>query len=437
MNRMLLVLAAVSVLAAPGPTRAQPYVEAGRTRHSFAQFVVGAELMGFPSGGETYAVDARGPGGTRILRATPRSSLFPRLNLAGTHFWGHASIYVSIPLGNLLEAPVPQGGELDFNPGVETGVRVFPWRLESGAVRPFVGAAYAQSDFQQTSASGTGVNAQKSRVPLQLGLTWQRGATLYEIGFGRFLDNDLTYHVDRTETAPVRLPSDYLWIGINRQFDTTLGLSAGWQDGSTADATRRAAEGGALSGFSLAVGPSAAFLLGSAPRNDALYPALGAHRTVSLFPDVGVGYYHYPLELHLNLSWRANASERSAYGQTQRLRRRSLGLEAFRFLFDYKGFVPFVGPVVSREWLQLEEMVEDGPRDRVRESRWRAGVVFGWDIRPDDLRGIILRTNLRYTPVGRIGGAGGVNADQLEFNFIQVVWYPGRRGRIRRALSDG
>lgn len=431
----LLSLFALSVL--PGPLHAQAYVDEGRTRHSFAQFVLGADLMAFPAGGETFAVAAPGSGPAQLLRAEPRASLFPRLNLAGTHFWGHASFYVSVPLGNLRDAPLPGGGEIDFNPGVETGLRIYPWRLESGGVRPFVGAAYAQSDLRQTTDLGTGVNEQKSRIPLQAGLTYQRGSTLWELGFGRFLNNDLDYHVDRTATAPVRLPSSYLWFGVNRQLDTTLGLSSDWEDGTTAEATRRAARAGALSGWSVGVGPSAAFLLGSAPRNQALYPALGAHRTVSLFPDVGVGYYHFPWDTHLNLAYRSNASERSAYGQTQRLGRRSLGLEVFRFLFDYEGFAPFVGPVLSREWLELEESVDGAAVGRTGDERWRLGVIFGWDIRPDDLRGVILRTNLRYTPVGRVGGLGGVSADQLEFNFIQVVWYPGRTGRIRRALGGG
>lgn len=413
----------------------QAYVEYGRTRHSFAQFVFGADLVGFPAGGETFTVGADGDAQGVIGRGTPRASLFPRLNLAGTHFWGHASFYVSIPLGNLLDAPLAGDGEVEFNPGVETGARVYPWRLRSGAVRPFVGAAYAQSDFRQSSVLGTGVEAQKSRIPLQLGLTWQRGSTLYEVGFGRFVNNDLSYHLDRTRTAPVRLPATYFWVGVNRQLDTSIGLAADWRDGTTAERTRRAAEGGALSGWSLAVGPSAAFILGDAPRNDALYPAVGTHRTVSLFPDVGVGYYHYPWDTHLNLAWRSNTSERSAYGQSQRLGRRSLGLEVFRFLFDYEGFAPFVGPVVSREWLTLAEVVDGNALDEIGESRWRLGVIFGWDIRPNDLQGVILRTNLRYTPVGRVGPEGGVSADQFEFNFIQVVWYPGRTDRIRRAVE--
>jgi hypothetical protein len=433
---------ALLVLPALGgpPLAAQPYVEDGGTRHSFAQFLVGADLMAVPSGGRTFALDPSGAGPSRLFEAEVPTAVVPRLNLAGTHFWGHASFYVSIPVGRLGDGAVRGAGEsveVDFSPGVETGFRLYPWRIESGAVRPFVGAAYAQSDFEQTTSVGSGVDQQKSRIPLQAGLTWQRGSTLVEVGVGRFLGNEFDYFVDRSRVTTVRLPSTYMWVGVNRQFDSTIGLSRDWEEGTTAELTRRAAEAGALSGFSLAIGPSAAFLTGSAPRNASLYPALGAHRTVPVFPDIGVGYYHHPRDVHLNLAFRANESERSAFGQTQRLGRTSLAFEAFRFLFDYKGFAPFVGPVVSREWLSLDERVDGVSVAQVRDERWRAGVVFGWDIRPDDLRGFLLRTNLRYTPVGRIGEAGGVGVNQLEFNFIQFVWYPGRTSRIARALGLG
>ncbi len=425
-------LAGLLASAVADAASAQPYTE-DRTRHRFAQLLYGLDLMGFSGSGETFSRPEAVGGPARI---SAPSSLHPRLNIAGTHFWGHTNLYISIPVGNLLDGGLDGGGDLEFNPGVETGLRIYPWRIEQGKLRPFVGAAYAQSDVRQTTALGTGAEVQKSRIPLQLGLTLQRGSTLFELGVGRFLGNELDYWVDRTRTAPISLPRDYLWIGVNRQVESTAGLEGDWESGRTEDRTRRAAEAGALSGWSIAAGPSAAFVLGSSPRNADRFPSIGEHRTVGLFPDLGVGYYHFPWDAHVNLAFRSNRSERSAYGIEQSVGRRSLALEAFKFLFDYHGFVPFVGPVLSREWLDVEERIDGSEVYAGEESRWRAGVVFGWDIRPDDLRGLILRTNLRYTPVGRVGSGGGVAFDQLEFNFIQVVFYPGRTGRIRRALED-
>ena len=61
-------------------------------------------------------------------------------------------------------------------------------------------------------------------------------------------------------------------------------------------------------------------------------------------------------------------------------------------------------------------------------SLWRPGVTFGWDIRPDRLQAMILRTNLRYTPNLNVAVTGGrdVALDQVEFNFIQFVIFPRR-----------
>jgi hypothetical protein len=58
----------------------------------------------------------------------------------------------------------------------------------------------------------------------------------------------------------------------------------------------------------------------------------------------------------------------------------------------------------------------------------KAGITFGWDIRPDDLQGWILRTNLRWHPNLNVNMPDGkqMKFDQLEFNFIQLVLYPER-----------
>jgi len=72
---------------------------------------------------------------------------------------------------------------------------------------------------------------------------------------------------------------------------------------------------------------------------------------------------------------------------------------------------------------------------QAQSQQWTPGITFGWDIRPNQLQGFILRTNLRYTPTDNIGEEGGVSFSQLEFNFIQLVVYPGRIKRMQRALE--
>ena len=49
--------------------------------------------------------------------------------------------------------------------------------------------------------------------------------------------------------------------------------------------------------------------------------------------------------------------------------------------------------------------------------------------RPTRTQSWLLRTNLRWFPRLRVPVPGGEQTlDQLEFNFIQLVWYPKRRG---------
>lgn len=404
----------------------QAYISGGNTRHRFAQLLVGADFVYFPSQGNTFQFQEDG----NIRDFTPPASLVPRINIAGTHFWGHANFYVSIPISNVLDGAVPDGGEITFNPGVETGLRLYPWRIERGKVRPFAGAAFAMADWKQSSPEGTGDFGNVPRIPLQAGLTYQYGNWLVELGAGRTLNNELDYYTSRQNFTSIELPSTYLWLGLNLQLETTLAMEPDYLSGKSEAWAEKAAEAKALSGFSLAVGPSAAFIQGGDIRNEQLYPAFGRNRDPSAFAEFGLGYYYYPWDGHLNLAYRSNRSDRSAYGQEQTLRRRSLALEAYKFLFDFHGFVPFVGPHLSREWLELEESVDGTSVFRDTDQRWAGGITFGWDIRPDDLQPFLLRTNLRYTPMRSFNQ---VSMSQLEFNFIQLVIYPGRGKRIRES----
>ncbi len=423
----LLLLLSSSIL------NAQVYtVDNGQTRHRFAQLLIGADVMSFPSSGQTYTFNSLG----WQEPFTPKSALVPRINIAGTHFWGHANFYISIPLGNWSDATTSNGDEYDFAPGVETGLRIYPWRIERGQFRPFIGTALKVDGWQQDGPAGSGAYAYKSRPPLQAGLTFQHRSLLFDLGFGTHLNNELTYYVDRQNTTTIDLPNYYLWFGVNYQLETTLSAEREYRNGTTEQQTQEAAEGGALNGWSIAVGPSATFILGDAPRNELLYPALGRHYSTNIFPDFGLGYYYYPWDSHINLAYRSNGSSVSAYGQWQRIERRALTLEAYKFLFDYHGFVPFIGPHISREWLNIRERVDGQEVYNVDRQRWRYGITFGWDIRPNNLQGFILRTNLRYTPIGKIGSERGVSFNTLEFNFIQLVIYPGRLKRISRALKN-
>jgi len=385
------LLGLTSLLAA-GSIAAQPYVEGGRTRHRFAQLTVGADARIMPAG------DASTDATRQEVRAI----------IGGTHFWGHADFFIALP--------VSSSGDSPFSTRVETGARVYPWRLEEGRIRPWVGASFMAVEHQR----GAGPTQSRVRTPVTAGLTYQRGPHLVSLGAGA-IGFASRYPDSPTTTVPIRMHPRWFSLGYTRAFDVTLSAESGWKSGATAERTLRELAAGTLGGPTVAAGPSSAFFLRDSEQLLALGYA-GQHRHAELFPDQGLGWHLARAEVQFNLAWRQNRSAVGGYGYSQEATRSAFTLEAYRFLFDYHGFVPFVGPHLSRERLQVRGSV------RGDETRWRPGVTLGWDIRPDRLQSFLLRTNLRYTPGLDVTVTGGrtVAMDQLEFNFIQLVIYPRR-----------
>jgi hypothetical protein len=109
--------------------------------------------------------------------------------------------------------------------------------------------------------------------------------------------------------------------------------------------------------------------------------------------------------------------------------RSSLALEAYHFLFNYRGFVPFVGPSVNLEYLTLDHK----DKLKVTDTKLALGIVFGWDINLSDVETSLLRTNLRYMPGLHLKvGGEKMMYDYLEFNFIQYVYFFNRVSTFKK-----
>ncbi|MFK8163380.1 MAG: hypothetical protein AB8H12_13040 [Lewinella sp.] len=95
---------------------------------------------------------------------------------------------------------------------------------------------------------------------------------------------------------------------------------------------------------------------------------------------------------------------------------------------DFHGFVPFIGPILSREQLEFTEAFEGEITQQTTQDKWAAGLTFGWDIRPNRLQVFTLRTNLRWYPKLHLDLANDqqISFGAIEFNFIQLVIYPER-----------
>jgi hypothetical protein len=380
---------------------AQPYtVENGKTRHRFAQLEIGLANYVNPTGGLL--------GNKEIGFSTT-----PAFFIGGTHFWGHCDFAVTIPFGTV-------GKGMAY--GVDLQAKYYPWRIEKNKIRPFAGVSLSPFKFKYED----GPKYSKIYFPIVAGLNYMKGANQFEIGVIYNYNNEFKYDISRTELASGKIPIIYS-LTYKLTLETTVGTEKGWRDGSTKARTEELAAAGKLDNFSLAIGPTTAFNIKESSYLNEKYPFAGQHDHRATI-ELGAGYYWHKPDFHVNLAYRTFKSDIDAYGYSQKARTRLLTLEAYKFLFDYHGFLPFVGPNISYTNLSIDEKDRTNPAISNNFKGLKPGVTFGWDIRPNRLQPWILRTNLRWNPNLNVDmKPGGQSAlDNLEFNFIQLVVYPGR-----------
>jgi len=186
------------------------------------------------------------------------------------------------------------------------------------------------------------------------------------------------------------------------------------------------------SGVSFAVGLSSPFYLRNS-FNSEYFPYLGDLRFSNSFLDLGLGYYLAGPDMHVNMAYRSYKSKLEAFDTRQVYQRNAIGLEVYKFIADYHGFVPFLGAIASYDRNEMRVDVENSLVLDHKEESLRYGIVIGWDIRQDKIQHLILRTNLRYFPGYDLSiNNNKERFDQLEFNLIQAVYYPTRHRWVNR-----
>ena len=395
---------------------AQPYVRGGQTRHRFAQLNLGVDFRHF-SAWQTQTFSQISPEQPWEAHSL-NGSFEPRMVIGGTHFWGHADFYVAFPLGSFSR------GEAGFKSGAETGVRAYPWRIEQGKLRPFIGFSWLMTSFE----AGEGSRQIRNRVPIQMGLTYNHGIHLLEINGGIFTNNTENYHFDHLGSMfTTHLPKFWLGLGYKLFFDVTLKAERAWQAGATQRRTELFARQGLLNGISIGFGPSSSLIYGSSPHIETKAAYLGQHRMIPMLAEWTLGYYLHQPDVQIQVAGRTMRGKLQAYGHEQNIYRKSTAFEIYKFFGDFHGFVPFVGPSLSWETRQVTDQGHFGDFGEVRDARM--GLVFGWDIRPNRLIAWYLRSHLRWyprLPVTMQGSGQVVNMQQVEFNYIQLVVFPGR-----------
>jgi uncharacterized membrane protein len=416
------VLTVLLLFFAAGETlSAQVYLEK-QSRLRFAQLNFGVDYQS-SFGGEAVFSSPSGPQ-TMALG----TSGAPRLILGGTHFWGHADFQVAFPI--TTSGFQENGKQITIYTGVETAFKYYPWRIEQGKLRPYIGASIAPLVYEQEDEGtlfGQGPEREYVAIPLKTGLTYSHKNHLLELGLTWNYANQKEYPISRTDFSEIGLPPTFLSLSYRYSLDTSLSGEEGLESGYYDRVTEKLAEKGKLNNFFLGIAPSSAWWNGSSSYNEQVRPYLDKFSTTVML-DLTAGYYLHTPDLNFAINYRNMATSADAYGTQQSLTRRSIGLEVTKGVGDYHGFVPFFGPILSREEMEFTESFEDEITQHKTQSKWAAGLTFGWDIRPTRLQFFTLRTNLRWYPKLHLDLADDqkVSFGALEFNFIQLVLYPER-----------
>lgn len=395
-----------------------------QTRFRFAQMHLGIDGQYIPPVRAGYLSAA----GEQRPFSTP-STYHPRFTIGATHFWGLMDFYVSFPL-SAIQPKAAEVQDYSVSTNVATGARVHPLQLRYHRLNPYVGANWSTLSYnQRVNEQLAGATFTRDVITLEGGLNYLTGPHWFELGVQHLPARTFTYATSRQTTTPVRFPAFTVQLAYKFLLDVTRPLEKDNKE-SFGQYLRERRQ---LSGFHLDIGPSAAFTLRRSDYNTRTRPYLNNPSGNKTFLDLSAGYYFYKPDFDVRLAHRHIVADHTAYGLSQRLSRRSVSVEVYKYLLDYHGFVPFLGLSLSREQLDVRESDNDVLVTNQTERHYTPGLVFGWDIRPVRYESILLRTNLRYSPFLKMRVNGQtVSFQQLEFNFIQAVIYPQRLLASRR-----
>ncbi|MBX2818128.1 MAG: hypothetical protein KTR29_00560 [Rhodothermaceae bacterium] len=363
-------------------------------------------------------------------------SLQPYLSWGGFHFWGHAEFFVELPLEQ-LRLKGSSNADFRLNHNVVTGVRLLPWVFQEQKVRPYFGASWASLEFSQTpqAESKQPSHFKDFRLVTDFGFLYGYKGFVLRAGLTYSPDNTWEYPLSRTVFEQIETPAFTAQLGLLYTFDSSRNEKPEsiekWNTyprvsplGSTAS---RAGD------FFVGLGPSSSFSLSKSEYNQTVFPFLQDKISSSGYFDMAIGYQLNKAGLFAALSFRNPVFEAEGYEVRQKIQKNSLALEVNKHLFDYSGFAPYIGVNVAYDYIEYSE--DDQGISRIASfEQLEPGITLGWDILPGKTEEyLILRTNIRWYPFSSFDIEGTTfNFSQLEYNLIQVVFYPGRLLNARK-----
>ncbi len=390
-------------------------------RFSFAKMYVGLEGISTTGGNTTILANSN-----TFENKSFKGYFFPRLIWGATHFWGHSDIYVAFPLSSYNKTAPLGISNLNYNLGVETGVKIYPFKLIENTIRPYFGMAWNISGFQQTqTGTGTSIILTQNTTPVLVGLSYQAKKFIFETGLQYFFDNKYNYPVSRTINGNLTLPEFAYNFSLKYLMETT------YQNTNLIKKKIKVLEKNiGFNAFYFGLGPSASIGIPTFSEYDeSKYPFFKNHkRYIGIIPEFTAGYYFSKPNINIGISYRKMSDSYEGFNVQHVHERKSTMIEAYKFLGDYHGFNPFIGLTTSFEKLFFATRDGNINKDwsKYYDEKLAVGIILGWDIKPTKAESWLLRTNLRYSPLNMKVENKNVAFDYIEFNFIQLVLFPER-----------
>ncbi len=387
----------------------------------FAWLTLGVELFREPGGSSSYIQ------GGIIEQVSFDGALTPRLTIGGIHFWGHADFYVTFPLNFAAIRNTPSGFEtLKFSQGIETGARVYPLKLKKGRLSPFLGISFNTFSYQHlrdTDDFSEGAPSFRQIVaPVEAGLTYTTGQ--YHISASAYYNtiDQFNYAVSPTLSAPVNIDPLSFNLRVYKYWDTDKSMRKARVVRKLNRYHAFLEKENKLNAWYWGLGPSAGLQMSKSSYFKNNFGFLYNDRIGGFMPDITFGRHFTKPDMNVGLSYRTFGDRLIGFDTEIKVRRHSVMLEAFKSMFNWLGFVPFVGLTASVEYLSVDVNGQE-----FNNTKPAVGLIAGWDIRVTKTGSSLLRTNLRWIPDLHLEVEGDkVMFDHLEFNFIQYVHFIGR-----------
>jgi hypothetical protein len=419
MKKLLLIISITFFFS--NSSHSQSYL-GNKSKYRFAQGAMGIDLQYIPANGSSNTIT------NNLSKGFNYGGYYvPKIVIGGLHFWGHADIAFNFPIGEIAKKKdtiATSFGDQDI-----MTFKYYPWAIQNHKVRPYIGTAFNLNTFRQqgTEAYKTTYGGQDYRfsLPFNAGLSYQVGSILFNLDAKFNLSTERTIYANRTQTTTMNLPNYSVSFGIRKLFESTVPqFEKRFEDGSMKKEYDELK--GKLNAFSFGIGMSSAIYTETGEYNQTNRKFISKNPT-DFFPEIGIGYYLDKPDLHFNLAYRKSTSKEAGFGIEQLFKREALTFEAFKFLWDYKGWLPFAGLGISKDNLSFSETDFGKTTLTASGDKITPSIIFGWDIRYHRNYWIMFRTNMRYYPFLDIDSPKGkIKFNQLELNFIQAVIYPQR-----------